>query len=224
MHYKVVIPARANSERLPQKHMRLLGGKPLIQYSIDFALKNFSREDVWVNTNDPEVIMFAIGQGVNTLERPDRLAGAHTPSVEALQYQTKYFNQNDIPCDAIVLLQPTNPLRNEIIMKEILKLFESSERSSIATFSLMKKKFGRIERNFYTPVNYIPGQRSQDLKKSFSENGQLYITKVESIEKGEIVTEDVYPIICKDVESEVDIDCLVDLIFADSILKMKNEK
>ena len=59
MVYKVIIPARANSKRLPGKNMKVLGGKPLIQYSIDFALNNFSADSIWVNSNDYQVIEFA---------------------------------------------------------------------------------------------------------------------------------------------------------------------
>ena len=43
MNFKVIIPARANSKRLPKKNMKLLGSKPLIQFSIDFALNNFNK-------------------------------------------------------------------------------------------------------------------------------------------------------------------------------------
>ena len=56
MIFKVIIPARANSKRLPGKNMKVLGGKPLIQHSIDFAKKGFLNKDIWVNSDDPEVL------------------------------------------------------------------------------------------------------------------------------------------------------------------------
>tara|TARA_B110000879_G_C11124740_1_gene493379 strand:+ start:958 stop:1110 length:153 start_codon:yes stop_codon:yes gene_type:complete len=44
--YKVVIPARANSKRLPGKNMKFIGNKTLIQYSIDYALSNFEANEI----------------------------------------------------------------------------------------------------------------------------------------------------------------------------------
>ena len=91
----------------------------------------------------------------------------------------------------------------------------------MATFSISEKKLGKIERDFFKPTNYIPGQRSQDIQKLYFENGLLYITRCDNILKGKIITEDVYPIICNSIESTVDIDYLEDFVFAESILKLK---
>ena len=70
----------------------------------------------------------------------------------------------------------------------------------------------------------MPGQRSQDLEKLYFENGLLYITKIDSILDGKVITDDVYPLICNTIESTVDIDHLSDFIFAEFILKLKNER
>ena len=60
-------------------------------------------------------------------------------------------------------------------------------------------------------------------QKTYFENGLLYITKCESIILGEIITEDVYPLVCNDIESKVDIDYLEDFVFAEFLLKLKNK-
>ena len=96
MIYKVIIPARANSKRLPGKNMRSLGGKPLIGYSIDFALKSFESDSIWVNSNDIEVLKYAQECGVKTLERPNQLATDYTTTVEVLKFHLKYFEKNKI--------------------------------------------------------------------------------------------------------------------------------
>ena len=91
----------------------------------------------------------------------------------------------------------------------------------MATFSISEKKLGKIKGGLFKPTNYLPGQRSQDLEKEYFENGLLYITKCKSILLGEIITEDVYPLVCNDLESKVDIDYLEDFIFAEFLLKSK---
>lgn len=221
MNYQVIIPARANSKRLPGKNMKLLVDKPLIQHSIDFALNQFSPDSIWVNTDDKKIIALAKKKGIKTLLRPNHLANDDTSTVDVLKFQINYFKEHEIACDAIVLLQPTNPLREEGLLKEALNRFQESSRNSLATFSASEKKIGKIENNFFIPTNYVPGQRSQDLKKSYFENGLLYITKCESVLNGKIITDDVYPLLCNDIKSSVDIDYLEDFIYAESLLKLK---
>ena len=224
MIFKIIIPARANSKRLPGKNMKMLGSKPLIQYSIDFALKNFSNKDIWVNSDDREILEFANTNGVMSLLRPDKLGDDFSSTADVLKHHANYFKRNKIVCDAIILLQPTNPFREDSLLEEALSCFKKSERNSLATFSVSEKKLGKIENDFFKPSNYVPGQRSQDLEKSYFENGLLYITKIDSILDGKVITDDVYPLICYTAESSVDIDYLDDFIFAESILKLKNER
>tara|TARA_B110000908_G_C10214813_1_gene432208 strand:- start:730 stop:1407 length:678 start_codon:yes stop_codon:yes gene_type:complete len=224
MNYKIIIPARANSKRLPGKNMKLLGQKPLIQYSIDFALNNFSKNDIWVNTDDHKVIEFAKQKGIMTLLRPNNLATDYISTVDVLKFQVKFFQEQNIDCDAIILLQPTNPFREDNLLKISIEKFKKSKRNSLATFSKSEKKLGNIENNFFKPINYLPGQRSQDLEKSYFENGLLYIVKCESILAGKIITDDVFPLVCDNVESSIDIDYLEDFMFAETLLKLKYDK
>jgi CMP-N-acetylneuraminic acid synthetase len=223
MSYKIIIPARANSKRLPGKNMMMLADKPLIQYSIDFALKNFPKESIWVNSDSLDVINFARLKGIRTLVRPDDLATDYISTVDVLRFQVNYFKEKNIDCDAIILLQPTNPFRAEDLLNLAIAKFEKSKRNSLATFSVTEKKLGKINSDFFKPTNYFPGQRSQDLEKFYFENGLLYITKCKSILLGEIITEDVYPLVCNDIESKVDIDYLEDFVFAEFLLKLKNK-
>ena len=224
MNYQIVIPARANSKRLPGKNMKLLDNKPLIQYSIDYAVKHFSNKKIWVNSDDREIIDLAKKNNIQTLVRPKNLATDFTSTVDVLRFHLKYLFELDIKCDAIILLQPTNPLRHDKLLKSAIEKFEEINRGSLATFSVLEKKIGKIKNYFFKPTNYVPGQRSQDLEKEYFENGQLYITKSESIELGKIITDDVYPLICNDFTSSIDIDYIEDFICAESLLKYKNSK
>lgn len=203
--------------------MRVLSGKPLIQHSIDFALNNMPKNAVWVNSDDQEIIDLCEKLEVNILVRPDSLATDFTSTVEVIKHHVKYFQANNIDCDAVILLQPTNPLRSEDMFSEALDVFEKYGRNSLATFSVSKKKLGKITEGRFEPTNYTPGQRSQDLEKSYYENGLIYITKVKSILNDKIITDDVYPLVCEDIESTVDIDYIQDFLFAETLLKLKNE-
>ena len=187
-------------------------------------MNNFSKNDIWVNSDDQEVIEFAKQKGIMTLLRPNNLATDYISTVNVLKFHVNYFQEQNIDCDAIILLQPTNPFREDNLLKVSIEKFNKSKRNSLATFSISEKKLGRIESNFFKPINYLPGQRSQDLEKSYFENGLLYIVKCDIILEGKIITDDVFPLVCDNLESSIDIDYIEDFIFAESILKLKYEK
>jgi CMP-N-acetylneuraminic acid synthetase len=224
MIYKIIIPARANSKRLPGKNMKLLLGKPLIEYSIDFAINNFPKDSVWVNSDCKDIIEFSKLKGTKTLLRPSKLASDSSAIVDALMFHVNYFKEHNIACDAIILFQPTNPFRESDLLKKVIEKFENSKRNSLATFSISKKKLGKIEDGVFKPVNYVPGQRSQDLENNYFENGLVYITKCDSILSGKVITDDVYPFICNNIESTIDIDYLEDFLLAEALLNFKNEQ
>ncbi|MEC8884876.1 MAG: acylneuraminate cytidylyltransferase family protein, partial [Bacteroidota bacterium] len=172
-NYLVLIPARAGSQRLPGKNMRQLGDKPLIGHSIAYALKNVL-SDIVVTSNDAAVLDFATQNKVHVIQRPDELAGDEEPVITALQdalaqLQKKY--------DAVILLQPTNPLRPEGLLKEAIAVFDREDCDSLMTVSRSEHKLGTISNHQFIPYNYQMGQRSQDLEPLFYENGLLYIFK-----------------------------------------------
>lgn len=220
MKYQIVIPARGGSKRFVGKNVIDLNGIPLIAHSINFAKLSFPEIDIYVNTDSEEIVEIAKKFGAKITMRPESLGSDTTSSAEVLQQQLSWFDSNGIPCDAIILLQATNPIRPKNLLKEAISKFESSNRNSLAGFSILPKKFGTIdESNIFHPENYLPGQRMQDLIPRYFENGLIYITAAEAIKKGEIITKDVYPLLIDHIASTVDIDEPDDLIYAAYILE-----
>ena len=221
MKYKVIIPARKGSKRLPGKNLKVLNNKPLIKYSVDYALNYFDKDDIWINSDCEQILSFASNINVNIYKRPLILGG---DTVDVLKDHLAFFIKQEIIVDAIILLQPTNPLRKKDLLKNCIEFFESSKRNSLATFSEHEKKLCKIIDEKFYPQNYVPGQRSQDLERKYYENGSIYISKIESIIKGDIITNDVYPFIDNSIESSVDIDYHKDFLLAEAILNLNNNK
>ena len=217
-NYLVLIPARAGSQRLPGKNMRQLGDKPLIGHSIAYALKNVL-SDIVVTSNDAAVLDFATQNKVHVIQRPDELAGDEEPVITALQdalaqLQKKY--------DAVILLQPTNPLRPEGLLKEAITVFELEDCDSLMTVSRNENKLGTISNHQFIPYNYQMGQRSQDLEPLFYENGLLYIFKTALLKQGKLLGENNYPLIVDHPFAEIDIDTEAD--FKKAALYLKHFK
>ena len=214
-NYLVLIPARAGSQRLSGKNMRQLEDMPLVGHSIAYAQDNgFS--NVVVTSNDKRVLEYAKKAGVEVIKRPDALAGPEAPVVTALQHAVDQVRKK---YDAVILLQPTNPLRPEWLLKEAIAVFEREDCDSLMTVSRNEHKLGTISNNQFIPYNYEMGQRSQDLEPLYFENGLLYIFKTQFLKQGKLLGEKNYPLTVDHHFAEIDIDTEADFKKAELYLK-----
>ena len=212
-----IIPARGGSKRLPNKNILLLGNYPLLVHSILFAQANSDIiDDIFVSTDDEKSKEIALQFGARVIDRPKEISGDLEPTITTLQHVLKSINQE---VDDVVLLQPTNPLRPENILKECFKKYQETNVDNLFTVSQSHQKLGKIQKNKYLPFNYKIGQRSQDLEPLFYENGLLYITKARTISNGEIISENAYPFLVNHIFANVDIDTQDDLDYAEYLIQ-----
>ena len=80
-----IIPARKGSKGVPGKnHMKFLG-KPLIVYTIDTALHSKSLNDIWISTDDPEIIKISKKYNkVKLHKRSSMISGDDSPIFETI--------------------------------------------------------------------------------------------------------------------------------------------
>ena len=81
-----IIPARGGSKGVKRKNIRLVGDKPLIYWSIAAAQKSSLLTTYYVSTEDKEILDVAHSYGASCFDRPDKLAGDHTPMIPVLQH------------------------------------------------------------------------------------------------------------------------------------------
>lgn len=211
-----IIAARGNSIRLPGKNIMPLGDLPLIAHSIVFAQANYEIiDEVYVSTDCEAIKNIALQYGAKVITRPSEFAGEFEPTVSAL----KHVLQNIEMVDSVVLLQPTNPLRPENLLKDAFAIYTSNQADSLFTVTRNQQKFGKIIDGRYIPFNYNLGQRSQDLEPLYFENGLLYISKASLIFENIIVSEMAIPFIVDHIYATIDIDTKEDLEYAAYILK-----
>lgn len=207
-----IIPARGGSKRLPQKNTKLLANIPLLAHSILYAKQNSQIiDEIYVSTNDEEIKQIALQYGAKVIDRPESLSGDLEPTITALKHVLESI-ENDV--DNVVLLQPTNPLRPENLLKEAFDCYLKGNHDSLFTVSRNHQKFGKINDGKFIPFNYEIGQRSQDLEPLFFENGLLYITKSEKIFNDIIISKDAFPFEINDTFAIVDIDTQEDFDYA----------
>lgn len=171
-----VIPARGGSKGIPRKNIKVIAGRPLIVWTIEAALLAKSLDRVIVSTEDEEIAAVARSFGAEVpFARPMELAQDSTPGVEPVLHAI-----DELPgFDAVVLLQPTSPLRSwEDIDACIALAGDRGAPSAVSVTEQDRHPFwmyrmgdaGRLE-----PIMERPAVlRRQDLPRVYSLNGAVY--------------------------------------------------
>lgn len=118
-----IIPARKGSKGIPNKNIRLLGGHPLISYSIAASKMSKIIHQSVVSTDCPKIADIAMRYGSEVpFLRPASLSEDHSLDREFFSHYIQFCQKNnrEIP-DLIIHLRPTTPLR---VVSEIDKAIE----------------------------------------------------------------------------------------------------
>lgn len=145
-----LIPARAGSKRLPNKALADLAGQPLIAYTCEAALSSGVLSAVYVNTDNPAIAAAADECGVPCpVLRPPNLAQDDTPTQQSNRFLLEFLAQRGEVYEAVMVLQPTSPLRSADDIREALTLFEANAPCAVVSVSPVAPAswLGRIGRD-----------------------------------------------------------------------------
>jgi N-acylneuraminate cytidylyltransferase len=182
-----LITARGGSKGIPKKNTKLFNGKPLIQYSIELALKFANPKDICISTDDLEIISLAEKLGVNVpFVRPDELATDTASSYDVVLHALKYYEEHNVYYDQLVLLQPTSPLRTAQQLSDCLSLMNSSLDMLVSVKEVEDPSYLILHENTdgYLTKKYPSAiTRRQDAEKVYVYNGAIYIYNCNSLKK-----------------------------------------
>lgn len=120
----IVIPARGGSKGIPGKNIKLLDGKPLIQYTLEAARAVFDDKVICVSTDDLQIKEKVESFGIKVpFLRPAELATDESSSYEVLQNALEFYEAIGYRPDTLILLQPTSPFRSHKHLKEAISLY-----------------------------------------------------------------------------------------------------
>ena len=227
MKILALIPARGGSKRFPRKNIKLLGGVPLIAWSIKAARASGVCVDVLVSTDDAEIAEVALANNASILQnRPAELATDTASSVDVALHELALYEQVHGKVDGLLLLQPTSPFRKKDSICQVVELFKAThgERSIVSVSPVASHpawSFRIIGDNALEPLlgwDAIKG-RAQDLEPFYTLNGAIYLISPEKLRsERKFVTADVMPYVMNDPREVVDIDEEIDFKFSEFLI------
>jgi len=181
-----IIPARGGSKGIPKKNIINFCGKPLIAWTIEQCIKAKDVNDVWVSSDDDDILDVAKQYGAKTIKRPQDISGDTATSESTWLHAIDVLQQKNIPLDVILAPQVTSPLREtKDINNAIFKFVEGNYDSMFSASTTDDLFFWEESDAGIDSVNYDykNRKRRQDIKEQIIENGSFYLFKPEIIKK-----------------------------------------
>lgn len=208
-----LIPARGGSKGIPHKNIKLLNGKPLIQYSIEVARELADDTDICLSTDDLQIKTVAEELGlIVPFLRPDYLASDTAGTSDVIVHALDFYAHQGKEYDVVVLLQPTSPLRTIQNVKDCLNLYSPDydmvttvKESTVSAVLCRENADGYLEK-----VIGKENVRRQDAEKLYEYNGAVYVINAKAVkEKGLGEFTKIKKCVMSE-ENSVDIDTMLD--------------
>lgn len=173
-----LMPMKGNSERVPNKNLRLFNGKPLYHHMVDVLIESKYVDQIFINTDSDKIISDVKEHypNINIIKRPEELEGDYVSMNKIIEYDLSI-----IEGDYFLQTHSTNPLLTVSTLDNAIEYFAKNLNTYDSVFSVTK-----WQTRFYwednSPINHDPTKliRTQDLKPVFEENSNFYLFSKES--------------------------------------------
>lgn len=207
-----VIPARAGSKGVPNKNIRIVGGHPLIYYSIKNALDSKYISEIIVTTDSPEVQIIAQQMGVVIKNRNDILCG-DSVTLDAVIYDAI---PKEVCYDYIITMQPTSPTLTVDTLDKAIEYTVSNDLDTVIS-AINRPHLSWIEVNGKKVPNYKERLNRQYLPPCYFETGAFVISKASIVTEKTRIGKKIDVFEVPENESQ-DIDTFADLKSVELIL------
>jgi len=222
-----IIPARGGSKGIPRKNLALCGGRSLLDWTADAALRSGVIDRAILSTDDDEIADAgeALGLGV-PFRRPPDLSDDGAPMLGVMQHGLAALRADGDDVEAVVLLQPTSPFRRPHHVREAVEKFRSSQAATLVSVVRVPHRFvpeGQMREQDGRLVPYFGGEigkiRRQDKETLFGRNGPaVLIVRSSVLDANALYGE---PIVGYEMDeiASIDIDTPEDLRLADHLMQ-----
>lgn len=223
MRILALITARGGSKRLPGKNIRLLGGKPLIVWTIDVARTIPEICDILVSTDDSAIARACSEAGAYVpWLRPAWLATDTASSIDVALHALDWYEAEKGAVDGLLLLQPTSPFRTKETVRSGIELFIKNGQQPVLGVSPTHSHpmwTLKMEGGYLVPFmsEHGLGIRSQDLPPVLVVNGSFYLISPAELRRSQsFMGTKAVPLLMESPQETLDIDTEWDFMMAEA--------
>lgn len=210
-----VITARGGSKRIPKKNIKEFCGKPIIEYSVNAAVKSGIFDTVMVSTDSREIADVASACGAEVpFYRSEKTSNDYATTADVISEVLEEYGKLGKKYEYLCCIYPTAPFLTAERLSAGMKALEESGADSavpVVKFGFPPQRAVIIEDGllkFKWPEYAMA--RSQDLESFYHDAGQFYCLKVESfISQRKLIMGKTVPIVLPELEVQ-DIDNVED--------------
>ena len=177
-----LVPARGGSKGIPDKNLRLLAGRTLLEYAVDAASASGIVDRLVLSTDSDRIAEAGRRAGLDVpFMRPPALAQDDTPMLPVIEHALDELQRQGWEAEIVVLLQPTSPLRMPAHIRAAVQQLRESGSDSVVSVVELPRHLSpdyvmRVEGERLVP--FLPeGERvtrRQDARRAFVRDGTAY--------------------------------------------------
>jgi CMP-N,N'-diacetyllegionaminic acid synthase len=200
-----LVPARAGSKGVPGKNIRPLAGRTLLEYTARAAEQSGMIERLVLSTDSPEIADAGRRAGLEVpFLRPASLAADDTPMLPVIRHALDALATGGWVPDAIVLLQPTSPLRRAEHIRDAVEMLHRTGADSVVSVLELPRHLSpdyvlRIDDGVLRPFmddGYNRVTRRQDARPAYSRDGTVYAFRRSTLDRfGNIYGDNCRPLV-----------------------------
>jgi CMP-N-acetylneuraminic acid synthetase len=226
-----VILARAGSVGLTSKHLRLLLGRPMIEYTFDHAFDSALLSKVVVSTDCPGVARLARRYQLEVIDRPAELAGPDASVQDVMLHAMKMVEKSGgFQADALAVLYGNVPVRGSGVIDQAVQMLRETGCDSVRSFCPVGKWhpawMSKINGDKVEPLQAGSIHRRQDLSPLFLHDGAIVAVSRSSMLRGLRFPQDPHAFfgidrraIHTEMGDTVEVDHQRDLYWAEAVLR-----
>ena len=230
MRVLAITPARGGSKGIPRKNINIVAGKPLLQYTIEAAQACTSIDRYIVNSEDEEIRSLAKQLGAETQDRPQEFWHDNTfQEVDRLlRWIVAEIEAAGNNVEVVVLLYATSPLRTAKVIDDCIQKVLTGGYDSALTLSEDRSYLWELlDKEEVLPTNYDPKERGPNQIEGWNqwrENKAVYAVRRDLLMDGGCRLGGRIGHVQMTKLDSIDIDTPEDLLLAEKLLILRNEK
>ncbi len=223
-----LIPARGGSKGIPNKNIAQCAGKPLLTWTCEAARGSVLLDRVLLSTDSEAIAEVGRTCGVEVpFLRPPELASDASPSIGAMVHALDWLEAGGADVEALILLQPTSPLRTAAHIDEGIRRFRQGGAATLVSvvevphrfhpLALMEIRGGKLFPHGIDSERVVVTRR-QDLSPLYARNGPaILIVRPCVLRAGELYGQPTLSFVMG-ASVSLDVDGPEDLLIASALL------